>query len=151
MVLRLRKWGQYNMADIVQLQENGVAKYMKTHANAIDRSDLLKGKVLWSGSAKQGATLTLNDNVRNYTMLVMVMYFGNGYHSSVFFPTDTTANCVATSIYNSLSATVSICKYLLQKKSDTSYIVSLGRENSGSSTAEGTNVTGTVAKIVGIR
>ena len=129
---------------------------MQNGAETIDKNfnelAASKGKVLWSGSAKQGATLTLNDNVQNYTMLVMVMYFGNGYHSSVFFPTDTTANCVALNIYNSLSATISICKYLLQKKSDTSYIVSLGRENSGSNTMEGTTgVTGTVAKIVGIR
>lgn len=36
MVLHLRKWGQYNMADIVQLQENGVAKFMKTHINAVE-------------------------------------------------------------------------------------------------------------------
>lgn len=114
--------------------------------------DNRKSKVLWNGSAKQGDTLTLNDSVQNYTMLVMVLNFGNGYHSSVFFPTDTTANCVATNIYNSLSTTVSICKYLLQKKSDTSYIVSLGRENSGSSTEEGiTGVTGSVSKIVGIK
>lgn len=112
--------------------------------------DNRKSKVLWKGSAKQGAQIPLNDSVQNYSVLALVISFGSGYHTSFFLPGDATANCVGTNIYNSLSTTVSICKYMIQKTDDKNYIVSVGRENSGTATAEGPEISGTVSLIVGI-
>lgn len=59
------------MADIVRLEENGVAMYPQTHVNAILGRDELNSKYLFTGSAVFNDTITLTDVTDDYRALLM--------------------------------------------------------------------------------
>lgn len=143
------------MANIVQLKENGVITYPQTHINAVvglsEQALQSKSVVLWSGSAKQGDRINLTESVNNFSILFMILDYGGGSPSGSFLPDETYPTAVAPSIYTSGGTTISVLKYVLQKVSNTQYIVSTGREVSGSNQGSGTGVTGSVKKIIGIR
>lgn len=57
------------MADIVRLEENGVAQYIETHVDAIRGRESLDAKFLFSGSAAFNETINLSDTTDNYRTL----------------------------------------------------------------------------------
>lgn len=59
------------MADIVRLEENGVAQYVETHVDAIKGRELLDAKYLFSGTASFNDTINLADTTDNYRTLLM--------------------------------------------------------------------------------
>lgn len=76
------------MADIVRLEENGVAKYIETHAKAVlglkeaISSGLSKGEKIWSGAAYPQGDLTYPSKklseCENGWILVLQSYKGGG-------------------------------------------------------------------------